>query len=208
MNNRTMIKLSASEDCVTLRTFSKGYRSPQFFIFTDKELLELEEKKFMTVSDIHSFAKLAFREPIGQAKILEIGFTWLSDTGGGDVSGRKEMVRLSYEQFKDSIKQSRENSIQVKMLSLEEAGRPKIEFHSRRNLTAVAETKVLRKKLGKFIANHFLGWKDSRQITLRDDCEPYSFLFWEETPYGAGICGGVILHNRENLKKAYYGMHT
>ena len=42
MNNRTMIKLSASEDCITLRTFSKDCHSPQGFVLTEKELLELE----------------------------------------------------------------------------------------------------------------------------------------------------------------------
>ena len=196
MNNRTMIKLSASEDCVTLRTLSKDYHSPQGFVLTEKELLELEERRYMTVSDIRSFAKVSLE------------FTWLSDAGGGKVSGRTETVRLSYKKFKSSIKQSREDSMQIKMLSLEESGRPKIEFQSRRNLKAVAETKALRKKLGKFMADHFLRWKGSRQITVYDDFEPYSFFFREQTPYGAGICGGVILHGWENLEKAYYGIHT
>ena len=75
MNNRTMIKLSASEDCVTLRTFSKDYHSPQGFILTEKELSELEEKRYMTVSDIRSFAKLALRKTMEQAEVLEIDFT-------------------------------------------------------------------------------------------------------------------------------------
>ena len=39
-----MTKLSASEDCITLRTFTKNYYSPKGFILTQKELLELEEK--------------------------------------------------------------------------------------------------------------------------------------------------------------------
>lgn len=153
MNNRTMIKLSASKDCITLRTFSKDCHSPQGFVLMEKELLELEEKRYMTVSDIHSFAKVSLRKSFEQAEILEIEFTWLSDTGGGKVSGRTETVRLSYKKFKSSIKQSREDSMQIKMLSLEESGRPKIEFQSRRNLKAVAETKALRKKLGKFMAD-------------------------------------------------------
>lgn len=139
MNNRTMIKLSTSEDCVTLRTLSKEYHSPQGFVFTEKELLELEERRYMTVSDIRSFAKLSLRKSFEQAEILEIEFTWLSDAGGGKVSGRTETIRLSYEKFKTSIKQSRENSMQIKMLSLEESGRPKIEFQSRRILKAVRE---------------------------------------------------------------------
>jgi hypothetical protein len=94
------------------------------------------------------------------------------------------------------------------MLSLKDDSRIRIAFLSRKNLRAVAETKMLRKRLGKFMGNHFLRWKGSRQIILYDDFEPYSFFFQEQTPYGAGICGGVILHGRENLKKAYYGIHT
>mgnify|MGYP002511706035 CR=1 FL=1 len=46
MNNRIMIKLSVSDDCISLRTFSRGYQSPQRFILTEKELLELEEKGY------------------------------------------------------------------------------------------------------------------------------------------------------------------
>ena len=208
MNNRTMIKLSASEDCVTLRTFSKDYHSPQGFILTEKELLELEEKRYMTVSDIRSFAKLALRKNMEQEDVLEITFTWLSDAGGGKVSGRTETVKLFYERFQTLVEESRESGIQVRVLALEEHRGPKIEFQSRRNLKAVAEKKALRKKLGKFLGNHFLRWQSGRQITIYDDFEPYSFSFREQTPYGGGMCGGVILHGRENLAKAHYEIHT
>ena len=119
-----------------------------------------------------------------------------------------ETVRLSYGKSRELAKESRENGTQKKMLSLKDDSRIRIAFQSRRNLKAVVETKMLRKKLGKFMGNHFLRWKGSRQITLYDDFEPYSFFFQEETPYGARTCGGVILHSRENLKKAYYGIHT
>lgn len=203
-----MIKLTASKDYINLRTFSKDYCSPHGFVRTEKEMQELEEKRYMTVSDIRSFAKLALQKTMEQAEILEIDFTWLSDAGGGKVAGRTETIQLSYEKFKESVRESRENGIQKRLLSLEEQGRPKIEFQSRRNLRAVAETKALRKKLGKFMGNHFLRWKGSRQITVYDDFEPYSFFFQEQTPYGAGICGGIILHGREDLEKAYYGIHT
>ena len=208
MSERTMVKLSASEECVRLRTLSKGYRSPHSFIFTQRELKELKEKGFITVADIRSFAKLSLRKTMEQEEILEIVFTWLRNTGGENVAGRTETVRLPYEKFKEYIGESRENDISKKMLSIEEHGKSKIEFQSRNNLKAVVETKALRKKLGKFMGTHFLRWNGSRQITMYDDFEPYSFFFKEQTPYGAGICGGVILHNRENLKKAYYGMHT
>ena len=119
-----------------------------------------------------------------------------------------ETVRVPYEKFKEFVVESRENGTQKRMLSLEEESRVKVTFQSGRNLKAVAETKALRKKLGKFMADHFQRWKGSRQITVYDDFEPYSFFFQEQTPYGAGMCGGVILHGRENLEKAYYGIHT
>lgn len=208
MNNRIMIKLLASEECVSLRTFSRGHRSPHGFILTEKQLRELEGKRFMTVSDIRSFAELALCKTMEQTENLEICFTWLRDAGGGAVVGMVETVRIPYGKFKEAVEESRENGVWKRMLSLENHGRPKIEFQSRKNLKAVAERKALRKKLGKFMRGHFLRWQGGRQITLYDDFEPYSFFFREQTPYGEGMCGGVILHNRENLEKAYYGIHT
>ena len=168
----------------------------------------MDEKRYLTVSDIRSFAKLALRKTMEQEEVLEIDFTWLNDVGSGKVSGVTETVRLSYEKFRELAKESGEDGTQKKMLSLKDDSRIRIAFLSRKNLRAVAETKMLRKRLGKFMGNHFLRWKGSRQIILYDDFEPYSFFFQEQTPYGAGICGGVILHGRENLKKAYYGIHT
>lgn len=208
MNNRIMIKLSASDDCISLRTFSRGYHSPQRFILTKNELLELDEKRYLTVSDIRSFAKLELRKTMEQGEVLKIDFTWLNDAGGGKVFGMTETVRLSYEKFRELIKESGENGTQKKILSLKDDSRVKIVFQSRKNLKTVARTKMLRKKLGKFMGNHFLEWEGSGQITLYDDFEPYSFFFQEQTSYGAGICGRVILHSRKNLKKAYYEIHT
>lgn len=47
--------------------------------------------------------------------------------------------------------------------------------------------------------------KESPRITLT--CG-YSFFF-REIRYGApGIAGGLILHNRSNMEKAYYATHT
>lgn len=208
MDNRIMIKLSASEGCIRLRTFSREYRSPHGFVFTEKELLELEEKRYMMVSDIHSFAKLALKKTMGQGDILEICFTWLSDAGGGKVSGRMEDVRLPYGKFRGLVQESREKGTQARALSLGGHGSPRIQFQSRQNLKAVAGSKKLRKKLGKFLGKHFLVWKGSRKITVYDDFLPYSFTFREQTPYGNGMCGGIILHGQENLEKAYYGIHT
>lgn len=65
MSKRTMIKLSAFEDYIYLRTLSEEYRSPQGFTITDREFAEMEEKGYKIVSDIHSFARLFFAENNG-----------------------------------------------------------------------------------------------------------------------------------------------
>lgn len=145
---------------------------------------------------------------MGQGDILEICFTWLSDAGGGKVSGRMEDVRLPYGKFQGLVQESREKGTQARVLSLGGHGSPRIQFQSRQNLKAVAGSKKLRKKLGKFLGKHFLAWKGSREITVYDDFLPYSFTFREQTPYGNGMCGGIILHGQEDLEKAYYGIHT
>ncbi len=41
-----------------------------------------------------------------------------------------------------------------------------------------------------------------------DGFVPHSVFFREERPDGTGMCGGIIMHGQENLKKAYYGIHT
>lgn len=34
------------------------------------------------------------------------------------------------------------------------------------------------------------------------------FFFWEECENDRGICGGIMLHGQEDLRKAYYEIHT
>lgn len=209
-NQRTMLKLSASEESVSLRTISRGFRSPYRFVVLDKELQELEEKRYLVATDIRSFAEMHLEEAgtEGDGDILEIRFTWLSDTADGKLSGTEEILRFSWEGFKEGIKRSRSlEGTAVGVLTINGCQYPKIEFQSRKNLRAVAGEPILRKKLGKFLSCHF-AWKSSRRIVVYDDFEPYSFFFREERPSGSGICGGIILHGRENLKKACYEIHT
>ena len=200
----------ASEDCVFLWTVSRGFRSPHRFGISVRELQRLEAERHTIVSDIHSFAELRLGRSAKEenADMLTVDFTWLSDSGGRRVVGREETVHLPYRQFQERLGESRNlGGAGVGMLSVDEKGTPRIEFQSRKNLRAVAERKVLRRKLGKFLNNHF-SWKGSRRIVVYDDFVPYSFFFQEERLNGNGICGGIILHGQEDLKKADYGMHT
>lgn len=50
MNQRTMVKISAEENVITLRTFSREYRSPQGFIILRSELEKLKlNKKWLSL---------------------------------------------------------------------------------------------------------------------------------------------------------------
>ncbi|MCM1215589.1 MAG: DUF4120 domain-containing protein [Lachnospiraceae bacterium] len=210
MGQRTMMKLSASENCVFVWTVSRGFRSPHRFGISKQELRTLEEERHIIASDIHSFADLRLGQS-GRGEpgdMLDVEFTWLSDNGGRMVSGREETLHMPYRKFREAVEKSEQiGGASVELLSSEEKPAPRIEFQSRKNLRAVTEVKILRKKLGRFLNAHF-AWKGSRKIVVYDDFEPYSFFFIEETPRGAGICGGIILHGREDLRKAYYGIHT
>ena len=62
MNQRTMVKISAEENVITLRTFSREYRSPQGFIILRSELEKLKLNKKVIVSDIRSFAILRLQQ--------------------------------------------------------------------------------------------------------------------------------------------------
>lgn len=208
MNQRTMVKVSAEENTFSIRTFSRKGRSPQRFVFLQKELDMLEEKGYVLTSDIHSFARMELYTTASGAQAVQIIFTWLQDAGGGSISGREETVRLPLEKWKECLEASRnQGGAYQSLLSIEEKHKPQIIFHSRKNLKEVAQRKVLRKKLGRFLDRSF-NWHGTKQICITDDFYPYSFFFTEDKGNGKGICGGIILHGQENLPKAYYGIHT
>ena len=60
---------------------------------------------------------------------------------------------------------------------------------------------------GRFLACRFT-WKSVGRVVVFDGFVPHSVFFREERPDGTGMCGGIIMHGQENLKKAYYGIHT
>ena len=207
---RTMLKLTASEDIISLRTVSRNFRSPHRFVVLETELQELGVKRHIISSDIRSFAEIRLVKARAgdNGDMLIIRFAWLSNSADGKLSGTEETLQFPWEFFREKIAESRsQEGAAVRLLSMKSQGKPVIVFHSGRNLKAVAGKRTLRKKLGKFLNCHF-AWKDSRKITVTDDFVPYSFFFREERVNGSVICGGIILHGQENLKKARYEMHT
>lgn len=206
---RTMLKLSASGECVSMRTVSRGFRSPHRFVLLEKELEELGEKRYALSTDIRSFVEMRLeRADAERNDIIVIKFVWLGDAGEGKLSGTEETLRFSWDVFREKVAKSRSLSgAAVNLLAMKDARLPKVEFHSREHLKEVAEMPALRKKLGKFLANH-LAWRGSIRVMVYDDFVPYSFFFREERACGTGLCGGIILHGQEDLKKAHYGIHT
>lgn len=209
MNNRTMATVYVDRDSISLKTRSRNGCSPQQFIILKKELQRLEEKKYLIAKDIHSYAELRLCDAVDGVKVLEFSFTWLKDAGRDSVSGYTERIRLPYEPFRAYAAGEEEtvDGTRWRLLSIPEQNRPKLEFHSRKNLKAVVENPILRHKLGKFLDQHF-NWYNYERIVLTDDYLPYSFFFEGYMVQGAKTCGGVILHGEENIQTAKYGIHT
>lgn len=208
MNQRTMVRISANSNTISLRTVSREYRSPHNFIILRRKLEELKEKKSVIVSDIHSFAVLRlYKKPDGM-DVISFDFNWLREDGYGNLSGKADTVQLSCKSFMACIEESSRNGGQsLNLLSIKCNRKPGIVFESRKNLHEVVKNRRLRRQLGKFLDQHFNG-QSGQSIFITDDYEPYSFFFSEQTEIGTGICGGIILHGRDNMEKAYYGMHT
>lgn len=210
MNNNTLVKIAASEDFFSFKTISRNFHSPHRFYIRKRELIELEERKYILSTDINSFAKLSLHQSDNESLIMEITFFWLNQSGTNALSGHTETIRLPYNNFRDHV--STDEPMENKdwnMLSLPPQNNPQIEFKSRNNLKAIVNNRSLRHKLGQFLNKNFR-WFHYQRIILTDDYLPYSFLFTGHTPYGQGTCGAVILHqkNPDDIKTAYYGIHT
>lgn len=208
MNNRIMIKLNVYGEFLDIQTFSAETRSPHRFTVLRSELARLEtQNQTILVSGLSSFAKMWLERRPDQETFLHIDFTWLSSFGEHGVSGFQEHVRVSYDRFRALTIDSSMDCQPRRLLSVPNTNRPRIEFRSRQNLTAVVGNPLLRHKLGLFLDRHFQ-WHGCNKVILTDEWIPYSFAFQSYTSARVDICGGVILHQQEDLRTAYYGIHT
>ena len=188
MDNRIMIKLNVYGELLDIRTFSAKTRSPHRFTILRSELAQLKtQTQTILVSDLSSFAKMWLERMSDQETFLHIDFTWLSSFGKHGVSGFQEHVCVPYDRFRGLIIDS------------------SIDCQPRR-LLSVSNT-LLRHKLGLFLDQHFR-WHGCNKVILTDEWIPYSFAFQSYTSARADICGGVILHQQEDLRTAYYSIHT
>lgn len=202
MKDRTLVYMTFRDGAVSLRTVSRSRKSPHRFYISCQELERLETGSTILVQDIHSFAKLR-RD--AYARTVEVAFTWL-EGNGNSVSGYQEAITLPYGKMMECLRQSK--PFVWKTLSIDSSAKQaQIVFKSRKNLHAALANGIIRRKLIRFLREQFR-WAYAEKIEIYDDFMPYSFFFRETRGGETGLSGGIILHGQEDMKTAYYSMHT
>lgn len=206
MTDRTMVKVSATENCLVFRTVTRERKSPRSFYVLRSDLERLEQHGSITVNDIHCFAEL---QRDMDHNLVRIRFSWLRQVGANRLEGHTEMVRLPYDELMNFAGRSRQNpdAAQWKVLSVEDAPMPRMVFQATENLHAALSNQTVRRKLVRFLRDNFK-WGWSEEVRFYNDSLPYSFFFREVRNGQQGICGGLILHRQEDMDKAYYSIHT
>lgn len=207
MENRILIKVNVQGEAILIKTISRKFKAPYYFCILKERILELADCNWMVVTDSGSFAVLSLEKTVDNTSILRITFSWLSEEGNGAITGRREYVVVPYDRlYKVSLPAYENVDTDWNMLSLADKTTPRIEFDSRQTLREVVKHPRLRKKLGKFLSNHFQ-WRKSQRIILYDG-GLFDFYFQEYIGEKPGMCGGVILQEAVNLRTAFYGIHT
>lgn len=206
LNERTLVYMIFRYGYVGLRTVSRSRKSPHRFYISRDKLEELEHKSEIIVKDICSFA-IARRDIA--AGTIRMEFTWLK--GESDcVAGYQDTIILPYDKMTQYLHESKQQNELVvwKSLSMDDSAKQaKIIFKSGKDLHAALENGIIRRKLIRFLRDQFR-WAYTEKIEMHDDFVPYSFFFREIRAGEPGISGGVILHGQEDMKNAYYLLHT
>lgn len=206
LKERTLVCMIFRDGYVGMRTVSRARKSPHRFYIPWHSLEDLEHRSEIIVQDIRSFAVL--HRDI-EAGTIAIEVTWLGEKGDG-VEGYQDTITLPYEKIMDCMRKSKEEGEPVvwKTLSMDGSRElPRIVFKSRENLRAVLENGTIRRKLVRFLRDQFR-WAGTDEVEIYDDTVPYSFGFREIIAGKPGISGGLILHGQEDMRTAYYSMHT
>lgn len=205
MRNRTLVKVSASENCIGFRTISRRRKSEHNFLVTRDELARLEFEPQIITRDIYSFAVLRRDTDTGTLSII---FSWLSGRSGGRLEGREEMVTLPYDALTDFIQASTQEGgpKEWKALSIQKTTMPQIVFVDKPRLRECLENRVVRKKLARALRDNF---RCNERVEFYHDFMAYSFMFKAFRSGWSPLIGGLIFHNhKDDLKKAYYAVHT
>ena len=206
---RTMLKVRVSDDFIIFRTVSRQKKSPRLYVQRD-ELSPLYEGKRVVLNDGPYFCVVI---PLNRDGMMRMEFYWISPTSGSGFSGWQQTLKISRERFLYFLEDSKAEygSKEWSALSDDAPHYPRLIFRKSRSLEQVMNNGLVRRKLTKFLRNNFR-WPDTDEIILYGDFEPYSFFFREYRRGKDGLeevmCGGVILHGQEDMKTAYYFIHT
>lgn len=204
-NNRTLIKISASEYCIGFKTVSWERKSPRMFLVTRDTLARLEQEPEITTQDIYSFAALRLNT---DTRTLSICFSWLQRRYDNMLTGWEETVALPYDELVSFMETSTQEDgpKQWQVLSLQNIVTPQVVFVDTEGLRKCLENRTVRGKLARALRDNFRG---ADRVEFYHDFEAYSFMFQSFRAGRSSIVGGLIFHNYQNdLKKAYYSVHT
>ena len=203
MNSKTLVIITQTEKYLSFRTVTRDRKSPHSFMIPKASIDYLFDlpRTVLCEHDCGSFAQM-WRDPLKET--VHIRFYWLN-SDGFRLTGWEQTIIVPF----DDLMSFRNGDMEERwaLLSLEEFQRPKLVFRGTQNLHAAVNNPTVRRKLTRFLRDNFR-WFGTDEILFYDDIEPYSFFFREMQNGRAGICGGVILHGRENMEKAQYSIHT
>lgn len=204
MNHRTLVKVSAGENCIGFKTVSRQHRSSRTFLVTRNMLARLEQTPEVITQDIHSFAALHLNTAV---RTLTINFSWLQRRYDCELTGWEETVVLPYDALMDFVKASTQEDgpQEWKVLSLQATMTPQIVFVDTEGLRKCLENRIIRGKLARALRDNFWG---ADRVEFYHDFEAYSFMFRSYRAGRSSYVGGLILHDRDDLKKAHYSVHT
>lgn len=153
MDNRTLVKISATKNCIGFRTVTPAEKSPHRFYVLRDSILALEAKSQVIEQDCASFAVLR-RDKAGGT--LSIRFVWLTNNGHR-ITGREETVTLPYDRLLEFMNDSAtENGPKEwNTLSIEASRTPRLIFCGQENLHDALRRKAVRRKLVRFLRDHF-----------------------------------------------------
>lgn len=196
----TLVKVSGCDKYINIRTVTR--RSSHSMAIGRWDLLHLQSRQELIVRDGDSFAVLW---KMAETDVLRITFSWLAACGDR-LRGEKQRIELPYQVVMAYVKAEPGGQELRFLSSMENDSPPRLVFRGKR-LREVAGNKLARRKLSRFLREHFR-WPGATEIVLYDDLVPYSFFFQEMCGESKGICGGVILHGQDDMRTAMYAIHT
>ena len=205
MPRRTMLKVTVSGEFLVFKTVARAWKSGTLYA-NREELRKLNWKDQVIVKDCDDFAVFTRNHPRGTVVIT---FYWAQCSDGTNLTGKKNTVKIPWQGFSDFLERSADEDGPEKWAALsdDENHYPRLIFVNRKRLGEVVRNKRVRRKFSKFFRNAFR-WPDSDVIHLYADFVPYSFTFREFRNGEECMYGGIILHRQEDMRNAYYSMHT